>query len=258
MPHDVLQSLEALISQHADGGPTPLGWRIQVELAQALLRHAELARAAEVLDSVSDDGPDQRRELASVWLKLARARATQPATDQPAQVVPAQHEHAAADSPERAATDPHQLAEAALQRAAQLDPATGWPALAQHLQRQQRWEDAAEAWRQAISARPTEPSAYLSLGRVYERLGQPEQALATYIALVEALPTARSYLTVAPRLQELAPRLPAAPSSRQLRIALLGNATLDHLASYVTVECFRAGLRPQLYQGPFDQTTQEI
>ncbi|GAC1456460.1 MAG: hypothetical protein PVSMB10_14360 [Pseudarthrobacter sp.] len=43
-----------------------------------------------------------------------------------------------------------------------------------------------------------------------------------------------------------------------VRIALLGNATLDHLQSYVTVECYRAGLQPEVYQTGFDQHIQDI
>ena len=168
-----------------------------------------------------------RRELASHWLRAAKAA-------------------------------PETQTEDALRHAIDLDPAQGRTALAQHLQRQQRWSAAATAWRDAIAVRPAEPNPYLSLARVHERLGEPEQALASYLQLVEALPTARSYLTVAARLDELRKVLPEAPAARQLRIALVGNATLDHLASYISVECYRAGLRPTLYLAGFDQVRQEI
>jgi FkbH-like protein len=115
-------------------------------------------------------------------------------------------------------------AEKVLRRAATLSPAVGLPALARFLQ----------------------------------RAGQPEQALASYLAAVDAAPTQKTYLTVAQSLADLEPELPAAKPGRAIRIALLGNATLDHLQSYLTVDCYRAGLRPTIYQAGFDQYTQEI
>ena len=61
---------------------------------------------------------------------------------------------------------------------------------------------------------------------------------------LDTAPTMKNYLTVASRLDDLEPKLPEPRPGRAIRIALVGNATLDHLRSYVKVECFRAGLRP--------------
>src|SRR5205823_6271688 len=73
-----------------------------------------------------------------------------------------------------------------------------------------------------------------------------------------AVPSGRNYLVVAARLQALEPALPEARPGQAIKIALEGNATLDHLQSYLRVECYRAGLRPQFYQGGFDQYMQDI
>ena len=71
-------------------------------------------------------------------------------------------------------------------------------------------------------------------------------------------PSARNYLVVSQRLDELAETVTDALPTQSVRVALLGNATLDHLQSYLKVECYRAGLRPLVYQGRFDQYTQDI
>jgi predicted enzyme involved in methoxymalonyl-ACP biosynthesis len=123
---------------------------------------------------------------------------------------------------------------------------------ARQLQREGRWEEALVEWREVVRTSPRETSAYLGLGRAYEKTGQPELALATYLELVQAAPTLANTLVVADRIDQL--NLP----NQNLRIALLGNATMDHLQAYVKVECYRAGLRPLFYQAGFDQYTQEI
>jgi len=150
------------------------------------------------------------------------------------------------------------LAEAALRRAVGLSPALATPALAQYLQRARRPEEAIAQWREAIRVQPEEGAAYLNLGRLYEQAGKAEQALATYLRLIAAQPTGRNYLTVAQRLEGLTGKLPDAAPGMDIKIALEGNATLDHLQSYLSVECYRAGLRPQCYLGGFDQYSQDI
>ena len=149
-------------------------------------------------------------------------------------------------------------AETALRRAVELAPERAMPVLARFLQRQGRAAEAIRSWQEATRLNPQESNHYLTLARLLTRAGAPEQALSVYEALIEAVPSAKSYLIVADRLDELAAALPEARPQQRIRIALVGNATLDHLKSYVKVECFRAGLRPTFYLGGFDQYTQEI
>ncbi len=129
---------------------------------------------------------------------------------------------------------------------------------AEQRQRLKQWPEAVAAWRLVIELNPVDSNAYLSLARAHEQQRNDEQALQTYIQLVEAIPTARSYLTVAPRLTQLAGSRPASPAARQVRIALAGNATNDQLGNYLSVECYRAGLQPTVYIAGFDQVVQEI
>lgn len=154
--------------------------------------------------------------------------------------------------------DSLQHAERVLQRAVELAPDRALPALAQFLQRQKRLPEAIDQWRVAIRLNPHEANHYLQLAALYERTGQPEQALATYMDLIEKAPSGKTYLLVAQQLDELAAALPAAPPNRSIKIALLGNATLDHLHSYLKVECYKAGLHPIFYQSGYDQYMQEI
>jgi FkbH-like protein len=238
MPHSNIDVLRTFLDSTLPHSlPDDVRCSIQVGLARELIAACALREAGQALDAAGAPSDGQaRRNVASQWLALARAWG----------------------QTKNAATEAATESEQSLRRAAELNPGHGLPALAQHLQRLKRWDEAANAWRAAIAAEPTEPNAYFGLARVFERLGHPEQALSTYLELVEAVPSARTYLTVAVRLEELAAALPAVATSRQVRIALLGNATLDHLTSYVRVECFRAGLRPTIYQAGFDQVTQEI
>src|SRR5207253_5217450 len=113
--------------------------------------------------------------------------------------------------------------------------------LAQHLQRTGRLPEAADEWKRVVSGDSRDATAALALARVYEQMGQRDLAIATCLRLIEAAPTARNYLTVAQRLEQLAE---SENASGEIRIALVGNATLDQLASYLRVECFRAVLRP--------------
>jgi FkbH-like protein len=236
MATSAIDKLQTVLDEHPDDQlPQSVRWLIQLGVAQALMARGDLGDASAALQRCTPTTEEQRRQLAREWLRIA-----------------AQREN---DAQEPAALPP---AEGALARAVAVDASVGQPALAGYLQRRKRWHEAARAWRQAISSGTGDANAYLSLARAHERMGEFELAAATYIQLVEAIPTARSYLTVAPRLADLAPNLPEPPKGRTIRVALLGNSTLDHLASYVALECYRAGLRPSVYQAGFDQTTQEI
>jgi hypothetical protein len=128
------------------------------------------------------------------------------------------------------------------------------------LQRQGQPDQALHYWREAIRTSPAESNYYLSLARLYEQTGQPEEALNLYLQLVEQLPSHKNYLVVAQRLAEakLEQALQQAGTRRPIKIALLSNATLDQLQSYLRVACYRAGLQPEFYQGGFDQYTQEM
>jgi FkbH-like protein len=128
---------------------------------------------------------------------------------------------------------------------------------ARQLQRDQPAE-AVAVWQAAIRLSPRDAAAYLSLARLFGRINQPEQALSTLLALIDAAPSMQNWLIVAQDLDDLEPKLPPARAGRSVRIALLGNATLDHLQSYLRVECFRLGVRPTIYQCGFDQYNQDI
>ncbi len=214
--------------------PTEVISTARARLADALIQDGDLGRAAAILGGPLPDNADARRHFAALWLRLADSQA---------------HRTDEAD---------HSAAEASLRRGIELDPTQGLPALARYLQRGQRWVEAAQIWREATRTLPMDPNVHLGLARAYERSGDVELALATYLQLVERAPTPRSYLTVAPLLASLGPALPEVAPARHARIALLGNATLDQLSGYLSIECHQAGLRPTIYQAGFDQVTQEI
>lgn len=230
-------SFDSIINSLRGLEPT-LRAQIELSLVPACISSGHLEQAeAFLLNAIATLGPASHPEAARNWLQLARAWARQ--------------------------DDAAEHVDAALQRAAALDPAVGRPALAQHLQRTRRTAEAAAEWAVVASANPQDASAALNLGRAYEQLDRADDATATYLRLVEAAPTARNYLTVAERLKSLPLPLEEALSrgeggGSEIRIALLGNATLDQLASYVSVECRRAGFRPVVYQAPFDQYTQQM
>jgi|GEM_PF-50972 len=205
--------------------------------ARSLIKQGQLEQASQLLESAIQKANNavQRAMIAEQLLILAKAFNKRPDI-----------------------ADAVNKAEAALRQAADIAPALAAPALAQHLQRQKRAEEAINQWQTAIKANPLEANNYLSLARLYEQTGQPDKALATYQELIQATPSHKTYLITAQRLDELEPSLGEVPTTKQIKIALLGNATLDHLQAYLKVECYRAGLRPQFYQGGFDQYTQQI
>jgi FkbH-like protein len=67
-------------------------------------------------------------------------------------------------------------------------------------------------------------------------------------------PTTARYLSAANKLDALAD-----PESKaNVRIALLSNVTLDPLIPALKVECYRVGLKPSVYLGPFDGVQQVV
>ena len=207
---------------------------LEFRVAGVMLERGNLERAEQLFSSAGNAATvDQGRQraLADQWVRLARAWRS--AGDQP-------------------------RAEAALLRATAFGSASALAALAQSLQREHRSTEAIARWREAIQLAPREMTAYLNLGRLYEQIGDPEAALATYLELSAAAPSLANCLIAAERIELLAPRLPEPLPNQRVRIALLGNATLDHLQSYLSLDCYRVGLRPVFYQAGFDQYTQDI
>src|SRR5262249_711308 len=121
-----------------------------------------------------------------------------------------------------------------------------------------RLDEAIAVWQDVVRQSPADTTARLSLARLYQRTEQPERALATVLDAVDVAPSLKTYLTPAQALDDLAEILPEPKPTSAVPVALGGNATLDHLEAYVQVECYRAGLRPSIYQGGFDQYTQDM
>lgn len=206
---------------------------LEFQTGKLLLKQGALEAAEQHLRAAARtaSGDVQRIEIAQQLLQLAKTLGKKGTTDQ---------------------------VERVLTTAAELAPAVALPLLAQQAQRAGQWDLAIGQYRAAIRLQPDDATRYLNLARTFEQAGQPEQALATYLELLDAAPSHKNVLMVAQRLHDLTPALPTAAANRSVRIALLGNATLDHLNSYLTVECFRAGLRPNIYVGGFDQYTQDL
>jgi FkbH-like protein len=85
----------------------------------------------------------------------------------------------------------------------------------------------------------------------------PDETLAAYLDLLDGARGVRNALMVAPRLAELDAKLPLT-DRREIRVAVLGNATLDQLRDCLLVECYREGWLPRMYLAGFDQYAQEI
>ncbi len=234
---DSIGELIALASVESDGSSSDeLRGELELLAGKAALKRSELAEAGKLLESASAHliEPVRQRELAAQILLLVRTWGKRKETP----VAGPSEEHL-------------------LRIASDLDPVHGLPSRARYLQQSGRLQDAATAWRDAIIADPGQANHYLNLARVYEQAGEPELALGTYLESTDAAPSARNTLTVAQRLDAIAPDLPKLPA-KTIKLALLGNATLDHLQSYLKVECYRAGLQAEVYVGGFDQYTQDI
>jgi len=214
--------------------------QVQLDLwtATALLRRGELAAAAGVLAGAAGRAADaeSRRRVAGALVALAEAYAER------------------ASSPDAGLS-----AERALELAAALDPVEATPALAAHLEGTARPGEAIEQWLRLLGIQPGGSAAgYLHLARLYEQQDRPEDAFATYLRLLDALPATRNVMLVGQQLDALADRLPEAPAAKRVRIALLGNASMEQLRAYLAVECYRNGLRPSFYEAGFDQYTQAL
>ncbi|MEA2672101.1 MAG: hypothetical protein QOG45_2321 [Chloroflexota bacterium] len=208
------------------------GPRVHLLAASVLIDAGALDAAWEPLEEAARDAHDPlvREELGLLLLRLARGWE---------------------DRRRREA------ARAALRLAAQLAPRRAVPVLARHLQQEGAWDEALALWARAIELDPGEADHHLHHGRLLEARGRHGEAHAAYLRLVETLPTARSALTVAPRLERLAGQLPPAPGTAT-RIAMLGSATLDQLRDCLMVQAHRAGLRPRIHLGTPDQYELEI
>jgi FkbH-like protein len=218
-----------------DNLPADVVALLRLRKAAGLIQTGELETATELLKQIEGEAVSAPpKDLAEQWLRLADAWT------------------------KRSTLDAEAAAELAYRQAALRVPAAGLGALSQFLQRQKRLPEAIDCWRELARLDPAASSTALKLAHAYEIAGQAADALATYLALVAAAPTHMNYLLVAERLDRLAAQLPDTAPNRSVRIALLGNATLAHLQSYVKVDAFRMGLRPEVYQCSFDQYAQDI
>lgn len=215
---------------------TELAAEIEIKAAHAAIHKGTLEGAERYLSSALEKttAPELRQRIAEQYLALAKAWRKQRSADA------GEHE------------------ESALSSAHELAPAIASAPLAQIVQKRARYERAVELWQDAIRLSPQEAGNYLSLARLYGQLGKAEQARDVCLELLAAAPSQKNVLGAAAFLDDLEPELPDPRPEQTVRVALLGNATLDHLQSYLKAELYRAGLRPQVYQGPFGQYTQEI
>jgi FkbH-like protein len=149
--------------------------------------------------------------------------------------------------------------ESALKNSADSQFAPGLVALARHLRRDaHRTDETIALLRDAIRLAPAETAAYFELARLLGEAERPEEALRVYLQVLDVVPNMANTLMVAESVEGLLPLLADRSRDRGLRIALLGNATLDQLKSFVKVDCLRAGLVPTIYQSGFDQYMREI
>jgi FkbH-like protein len=230
--------------------------QLQVDLltATSLLRQGELAAAARALAGAAgqaangDAGAtsEARRQVARGLVALADAYAARArrGTDQGETAL---------------AADASLSAERSLELAAALAPTEAIPSLAAHLEAAGRADEAIEQWRHLLGIQPSHDAAsYLRLARLYEQTDRPEDALATYLHLLDALPATRNTMLVGQKLDALAASLPEPTRAQRIKIALLGNASMEQLQAYLSVECYRNGLRPTFYEVGFDQYTQAL
>ncbi|HST05807.1 MAG TPA: HAD-IIIC family phosphatase, partial [Chloroflexia bacterium] len=227
---DVLEALSLL-----DGDSSDLVADIMLKAAESAFRKGDLARTEDLLLRALSHSPTgtHNQQIAEQLLALAKAWG------------------------KAGVADAEQHIEPILRKAWELAPHSTSTPLAQFLQKQGRHDEAVEAWQEAIRLNPQEANNYLALARLHRQLGQAEQARRICLDLLAAAPSAKNTLNVASFLDD--PGEAAAPQLRPtVRVALLGNATLDHLQSYLKVELHQADLHPVIYQGGFGQYTQDI
>ncbi len=148
-------------------------------------------------------------------------------------------------------------AEAVEQARALGESAPLWRALAAVAAAQDDKVGAVESLRRAVSAEPARGATWLALARACESAGQTESAVDAYLKAIEVEPGHATILSIAERLDALAPAADA-PAVRRVRVAIIGSSTLDHVRGYLSVYCRLAGLAPEFYLGPFDQYAQDI
>jgi len=188
---DLVDQLAALVQPGAlDGAPGAAEderLRLDVELltAAALLKRGALDEAVVLLAAAAgraanlDD--DARRQVANGLLGLAEAQVA--------------HD----PSPEAVTR-----IEGTLDLAAALDPLGVLPALAQHVEADGRPDEAIEHWQTLLQVQPgADATSYLHLARLYEQIGQPEEALSTYLRLLDELPASKHVLLVGQKLDAL-------------------------------------------------------
>lgn len=76
--------------------------------------------------------------------------------------------------------------------------------------------------------------------------------IASVLAWLAEAPSAARYLAAANKLAAL----PAADLPR-IKVAVLRNFTVEPIVPYIKVQCYQAGIRPEIYVGPYDAIQQE-
>lgn len=215
-----------------EAGLEALDGEVALLVGQTLLDRNELAAARELLLRVgaSDVRPELKSRLALQLVRLATALEKQTSSDNRERVTEV------------------------LERACTIDPAKALPARARYLERSGQVDEAIASWQSYVRLMPNEISPYIQLSRLLETQGLPEAAFEMCIRSVKS--ALGNPLLVSARLDALDQQLSQA-TRPAIRVAILGNSTLDQLAACVKLECYSAGLRPTVYQCKYDQYAQE-
>jgi FkbH-like protein len=233
--HELLRVLRTYGSDDDHGG---LVVDLGVAAARALLTRGDLEQAAAALATAARTArsAEERRSVADGLLALADAY---------------RDEVNLAESGART--------QRTLELAAALDPFVGLPVLATLAEADGRAREAISLLRRLLALPGQHAAAnYLQLARLQEQSGKPTDALATYLEMLAAVPTLTDMMLVGRKLDELTEQLPAPATDQQIRIALLGNASMEQLRAHLVVECVRDGLRPAIYEAGFDQYARAI
>jgi FkbH-like protein len=78
------------------------------------------------------------------------------------------------------------------------------------------------------------------------------ESILDILSWLDDAPTTARYITASSKLDSL----PATDLTANVRIALLSNITLDPMIPALKVECYRVGIKPAVYVGPFDGVQQ--
>ncbi len=209
---------------------------VELSAAKAFIGRGKYEYAMSMLSRAADHAPSDtlKGQVADQLLALAKALVKIGDSELPLQV------------------------EQLLRLALALAPGRAAGPLAQFLQRRGQLQEAVETWGMAIHHNPQETNNYLALARLHKQMGEPEKAQGVCLNLVGSVPSAKNTLIVSGLLDELALQLPKGRPNQTAKVALLGNATLDHLQSYLKVALYQSGLHPNLYLGGFGQYAMEI